>query len=221
MWRARREDGRYGAITEYEAVLQELQTRGDVDTTSHTPTLNNYVWLLLRAGQSHRALQVMDVLLARRQGPEGGTEREPAEVVNHVRALLELGRNAQALALADSLRATTPTQGNPRMQANVAVVAAEAHCAQALAGTCDELLNLAAAALLGDIAKEEYARDLLDPLTQARALRALGGGAPTKARELAEAALRLAPGPAPLRRLALHEEAPWTAQARLHLQQLK
>ena len=174
------------AVAEYDSLLVALKQRGELDITAYNPALNNFANVLLRAGQPRRADEVLRQLLARQQGPGAGRPREPAEAVNHVLALTQLGRLAEAGALADAVLAQPAVQVSPYVMLRARLAAAELRCDAGDRVRCAQQAAQVEGLLAGKPGGSQELRVRLQ-LVQARL--ALMQGRPADARAIADAAL--------------------------------
>ena len=183
----------FSAVTAYDQVWRALEQRGELDITAYNPALNNFANTLLAAGQVRRAEEVLRQLLVRQQGPGAGRPREPAEAINHARALTQLGRTAQAVALMDTTLAQPAVQANPNVKVRVQMTAAEAHCAAADAARCAVLASQLESALSST---QDGSQDLRFRMLLLKGRLALLQGRVAEARTQAAAALALTDSPA-------------------------
>jgi tetratricopeptide (TPR) repeat protein len=132
------------AIQDYEAVLAELQRRGELDSTTNSFKLNNFAVMLQRAGQSSRALQIIEQSLQAWLGPNADRKLDGAQRINYISALHSVGRIDQALPHAE-LGMTQALQANePRVMSQMSLRAAEVLCETAEIARCESLIDLSA-----------------------------------------------------------------------------
>ena len=182
-----------GAVAEYDQVWAALAQRGELDITAYNPALNNFANTLLGAGQVRRAEEVLRQLLARQQGPGAGRTREPAEAINHARALTQLGRTAEAVALIEATLAQAAVQSNPNVALRARMTAAEAYCTAGDVARCAADANRVNRALPG---AADSSRNMRFRLILLKGRLALLQGRVDEARTQADAALALTADPA-------------------------
>ena len=141
--------GRIGdAVREYEQVLAEIQGSGEVDAaTAPTSARNSYGILLMRAGQSARAAQVLEPGIARATNTDTQQGLDIPYTVNFANALSDVGRFSEALPLFDRVLAVAERSGNARSIGEVSMIAAEGRCTAGDAARCEPLIAQSAAAL--------------------------------------------------------------------------
>ncbi len=132
------------AIYGYDAVLAELQRQGELDSIAGNTKLNNFAVILQRAGQSLRALQIIEQTLPLWQGPNADRKLGVTQRVNYVSALHAVGRIDQGLPHVELAMAEVLQSNEPRSLSQVSLRAAEVLCETSELSRCDLLLDLAA-----------------------------------------------------------------------------
>ena len=132
------------AIQDYEAVLAEFQRRGELDSTTNSFKLNNFAVMLQRAGQSLRAVQIIEQSLQAWLGPNADRKLDWAQRTNYTSALHSVGRINEALPHVELGMTEAQNTTDPRMLSQVSLRAAEVLCETSALARCESLIDLSA-----------------------------------------------------------------------------
>lgn len=130
------------AIKEYEIVLAELLRAGELDNTTTSFKLNNFAAILGNAGQSMRALQIMEQSLQAWRGPNAVRTMDSTLRSNHVSALHALGRIDEALPHIELGLKEVLRNGDPKRTSELGLRAGEVLCETGALVRCESLIDL-------------------------------------------------------------------------------
>jgi len=104
----------HGAIEEMQGAVAELQAMGRVQTIGAQTSMNNLAVLLVRAGQTQRALAVFDRAIDARGTVADTDESTPVFLANRAKVLADLGRGPEGRQALDHALAVAAARGDTR-----------------------------------------------------------------------------------------------------------
>jgi serine/threonine-protein kinase len=131
------------AIDAYEASLADLAGMGREQSARMAIRLNNFGRMLFEAGLTSRAQQAAARGIETGGGVSDATEMNAVLEANAARALAELGRHAEAQALAEHALASAVARKDTRWTGLIALYGAPAWCATGDVARCASLLATA------------------------------------------------------------------------------
>jgi serine/threonine-protein kinase len=131
------------AVAAYESSIADMESMGRQNTARSAIRYNNFSRMLYLAGQPRRAQQMAARGLEVLRAISENRQLEAVIEANHARALIELGRMAEAKTLIEHALGLADASKDVRLAGRIAMYGAPAWCATAEIARCASLVDSA------------------------------------------------------------------------------